>query len=171
MAANTSLVTAGLGVTLDSAAPASNSAYITAGLAAIRRWIIEEVLSTILENDAGVGALCGDRIYPQVIPQGGTVPAVTYDRTSGERIRALDGVDGVASPRFEFICWAATYLAAVELKNAVRAALEGYTGTILGVSILFINLTDTSDIVDASPGQANRRRFGRRMNFDVWHTE
>lgn len=132
---------------------------------------IEEAIVKVLSDSTTVGAQAGDRIYPSVIPQGGTVPAVTYQLISDPHIRALDGVDVLVPARFQINCWAATYIAACNLDTVVREVLDDFSGTILGVVIHIINLDDSDDLFEPAASQNNRRRFGRRLDFIIWHEE
>lgn len=133
--------------------------------------VIEEAVCKILKDAAGVAAIVSTRIYPQVIPQGGTMPAITYQRISGPRLRSLAGASTLAHPRFQINCWATTYKGASQLEDAVRAAFDDYLGTVLSVGIQAVDLQDDGDMLEVAEEQRDRRRFGRRMDFEIWHVE
>lgn len=71
----------------------------------------------------------GARFYPNVIPQDATLPAVAYQRIDGPRVMVHSGASGLTFARMQYSCTAATYSAAKALLHQVRAALNGYTGT------------------------------------------
>lgn len=71
----------------------------------------------------------GARIYPNVIPQDATLPAIAYQRISGPRVMKHSGASGLTFARMQYSCTAASYSAAKALLHQVRAALNGYTGT------------------------------------------
>lgn len=71
----------------------------------------------------------GARIYPNVIPQDATLPAIAYQRIDGPRLMAHSGASGLTFARMQYSCTAATYSAAKTLLHQVRAALNGFTGT------------------------------------------
>ena len=64
---------------------------------------IEEAIYGALTAHAGLSALVDDRVYPMVLPQDATRPAVTYMRVSGARDlnineTSIDASVGVAKP-------------------------------------------------------------------------
>ncbi len=96
---------------------------------------IEEALYTRLSNHGGLSALVGTRIYPSVMPQGVTLPALTYRKTGGARVHAMGSDPGVARPRFELSCWSTSYNEAKDVGAQVRAALQRWRGTVSGVTV------------------------------------
>ena len=95
---------------------------------------IEEALYSCLTSDAGVAALVSTRIYPNVVPQDIALPAVAYQRISTTRVMAHDGPTGVANARFQFTVSASTYSSARNVANAIRTALDGFSGLMGGQS-------------------------------------
>ena len=93
---------------------------------------IEEALYNKLSTTSGVTTICSTRIYPNVIPQDAAMPAVAYQRISTVRDMAHDGPTGMAHARFQFTCSAALYSTARSLANAIRVALDGFSGTMGG---------------------------------------
>ncbi len=87
--------------------------------------MIEEQLSAYLSSAMLTSAIIGDRVYPSRLPQGVTLPAVTYRKISGMREYTQSGPAGIAQPRFQVTCWADSYLLSKQLANAVRQDLEG----------------------------------------------
>jgi len=133
--------------------------------------VIEEALQKILVDDGGVGTLAANRIYNAVLPQGATVPAITWQRIATPRLRDLDGAEGSAQPRFQINCWGDEPSEPGALANAVRAALQDYEGTVLAVYIKDIWVEDEGDLFEAAVGNLQRRRYGRRLDIIVWHEE
>ena len=132
--------------------------------------VIEEALVALLEADAGVSALVGNRIYPIVIPDGASLPAIAYQRISGPRAETMDGPSGLAWPRFQITSVAETVSEAIALANAVRHALDGYSGTVLGVvidSILILNESTAFNTSVADEGES----WLVMQDFRVWHLE
>lgn len=91
---------------------------------------IETGLYSELTTDVDVAALVSTRVYPLTLPQGYTLPAITYQRVSTERLRDLTGSSGWVMARFQIDCWAASYSAARGLADKVRAALDGQVDTL-----------------------------------------
>jgi hypothetical protein len=92
---------------------------------------IEDGLAAFLAANAGISALVSTRVYKNKLPQTVTMPALTFQRIDGPRLLTHDtsGKTGTASPRFQFSAWGASYSSAKGVTDAVRAALNGYQGT------------------------------------------
>lgn len=86
---------------------------------------IESSLFTALSTNVGLSALIGARLYPDVIPQGATLPCVVYQRISTPRFQVLGSTQAVAvsRPRIQFSCWAGTAAGALAVCAALRTAL------------------------------------------------
>ena len=86
----------------------------------------------ILIGDSAIAALAGTRVYPVLLPQAPTLPAITYQFVSGFREPGLDGPPGLNRARVQLDCWASTYMESEALANAVRLALDGFQGGVGG---------------------------------------
>jgi hypothetical protein len=94
--------------------------------------VIETALNTWLR--ANIASVAG-RVYPRKLPQGCTLPALTYLEISGDRWRSHQGPSGVAEGRYQISCWTkearldgTDYLGAKTLADEVITALDCYTG-------------------------------------------
>jgi len=132
--------------------------------------VIEEALVSILAADGTVSGLVGTRIYPLVVPQNPTLPAVVYQRISGVREHTHDEVGDLARPRFQFTSIATTYSAAKALANAVREALDNYSATKLSVVIDAIFVENEIDVFNLSEDQGDNT-YGVLVDATVWHHE
>lgn len=137
--------------------------------------VLEEGIGSYLEGFAGLKALIGDpaRVYQLRIPQGATIPCVTYQRISTPRISTHDsaGATGdLISPRFQFDAWGNTLAEVKAITDQIRAALNGKTGSIG---------TDPDDItiraalaeaesVEYDPGS---ELYRSRSDYIIWHEE
>ena len=104
--------------------------------------MIAEALWARLQAVAGVTALVSARVYPLLLRQNPTYPAVTYEKVSGPRIENLQGLSGLAHPRFQFSCFGDDYEEADSVAEQVRLALEGYR------AIIFQNFLTRSEEMD-----------------------
>jgi len=133
---------------------------------------IEAGLVYKLTNTAGITALVSTRVYLETIPQGATLPCITYQRISTPRLTAHDtsGSAGTASPRFQFDAWATTYASARAIADALRAALNGYKGTITSgadsVVVQSILIDGESSEPDLVAGLARIR-----SDYVIYHVE
>lgn len=107
---------------------------------------IAQSLYTYLTADSSIGAVVGDRIYPQIIPQAELGrPALTYFQESGEYIEHLAGRSDLRMAEFEINCWSPTYLAARNLAQVVDTALTGLRGAFGGDTAESIRKTNDFD--------------------------
>lgn len=133
---------------------------------------IEEGLVYKLANTAGITALVSTRVYNLRIPQGATLPCITITRISTPRLHTHDtsGSAGTAYPRIQIDAWGVTHSSVKAITNAVRAALEGYKGTITsGADTVTVQgaLTDDETIEFDSETELYRSR----TDWIVWHVE
>ena len=95
--------------------------------------VLDESLYSYLANYAGLVSLISNRVYAFQMPQGVTLPCVTFQRISTPRDLTHDssGIGNeLAHPRFQFDAWAETYSSAKAITEQIRAALNGKTGKI-----------------------------------------
>lgn len=71
----------------------------------------------------GASTTAGNRVYWVDRPQASLLPAVTLQIISDFRPQHLKGFDQTRDTRVQIDCWAATYAAAIALKEAVLAAV------------------------------------------------
>ena len=125
---------------------------------------LEQGLVTFLE--AFSPAIAGGRIHPLVLPQNTTLPAVTYQRISGPRVRSLSGPGGKARARIQIDVWDSTYLSAKDVATQIRQALDGYKGLMGTVQVDNVSLATDWDRNDP-----NREIKGVSMDFMFSHVE
>lgn len=92
-------------------------------------------LRRLLRDDSAVGALAAGRIYSEVLPQNGAVPAVVFNEVAGDSDASLDGPTGIRSRRVQVDSWARTRAESSELSLAVRGALDGHSGGAAGLEV------------------------------------
>lgn len=109
---------------------------------------IEEALYAHLVADAGVAALISTRVYPLSIAQDVALPAIAYQRISGPRQRYHSGPSAMAEARIQITCQAAKYTQAKALAKAVRLAMDGYSGTMGGVSGVLVEFCGVVNELD-----------------------
>lgn len=108
--------------------------------------MLEAGLYAYLAADAGVSGLVGTRIYPLLLPQEPTLPALVYQRISTNPLgHSHDGPNHLTRVRMQLRCHGATLLAAKTLADAVRDALDGYSGAMGTVTVQSVFREDEGD--------------------------
>lgn len=82
------------------------------------------LLFELLTEDASVAGLVSNRVYPLILPQSPTLPAVSYQQIS--QVDAVTGSLELRQARFQFSCWAASYAGASALADALENALRNH---------------------------------------------
>jgi hypothetical protein len=104
--------------------------------------VIEQLLYALLSSTASITAITGPRIYPLLLPQDPTLPAIDYSFIGGSSSPTFT-TKGYKRYRVEINCWGNTYSDAVTLRSTVTAALDGYSDG--NMSILLISPRDLFD--------------------------
>ena len=91
--------------------------------------MIQQDILTLLTSSSALNTLVGTRIYPVVIPTGSALPCVTFSVTSSVPVdgHSLD-MQAMTRMRVSVDVFSTSYLEAHTTAQAVRAALDGYTG-------------------------------------------
>jgi hypothetical protein len=89
----------------------------------------ETNINTILTADAEVKRIVNTRIYPLVMPQDPTLPAVTYQRMSNNPVNHLRGASGLMNPHVIINLWGMNYHDVKDLAYAVRKAMDAAIAT------------------------------------------
>lgn len=86
---------------------------------------IDDALYSLISGDAGVAALISDRVYPDLLPEKVTFPAMTYQEISLTPTVSHDGDSHLDESRYQFDCYAATRSGARAIADALRTLLSG----------------------------------------------
>lgn len=105
----------------------------------------EQVLKHRIETSPVPARLLGFRVYPIVAPVSASLPFVTYQRSLIERNQTLNLPVGVPRVSVELSTYAATYEAAREVADALRANLDGWSGSAYGVDVKHVALESERD--------------------------
>ena len=95
---------------------------------------IEQALVAEILAESTITAIIADRIYPLLIPQDVTLPAIAYQVISGPVSYHHDGPDRYTIKRIQLTCQAQTYAAVKALVDAIKAHLSGYVGNLGSLS-------------------------------------
>tara|TARA_R100000654_G_scaffold30569_2_gene55448 strand:+ start:2565 stop:2963 length:399 start_codon:yes stop_codon:yes gene_type:complete len=128
---------------------------------------VGKAISFILRNTAGVSNYVGTRIFPQKIPFGETIPAVTYfiiDIDPNNTKNAASTYDYV---RCQVTAFGTTYAQAQDLSTEIRAALDYKSGTFEGVQIDKCFFEDHNDIYDEKFGDDGIHYVAMDFRFNI----
>jgi hypothetical protein len=89
----------------------------------------------LLSNNAGLSALVGTRVFPEIAEQNTALPYVVYTIRSNEPSDTQRGPSELDTASIEVNCFADTYQTAIAISVAVRAAIDRAKGTYSGVNV------------------------------------
>lgn len=101
---------------------------------------VEGALRAVLMNDSAVMSLVGSRIYVFALPDTCTFPAISIHNISDPYSRVK------GSPRIQVSAWDFDPLTVKNIKTAIEAALDGYSGTQGNIQIVQITPLESNDI-------------------------
>lgn len=90
---------------------------------------LEEAISGYLQSKLN------NAMYPFLLPQKHSLPAVVYFPVSVERMHSLMEDTGFVKQRLQFACFGKSYKAAVETAKTIQAELQNFTGVMNGLTI------------------------------------
>lgn len=99
--------------------------------------MIEQAVYARLAGDAAVAALVAARIYPSILPQNPTLPAISYSRVSRSDPYSLSGRSDLRHIVLEINAWAETYAGSKALAQAIEDAMDAD-----GLDIKAVQITD-----------------------------
>ena len=109
--------------------------------------MIGEEIRDYLVNMPGVAAeIVGDdgseRLYPSPLPQGATLPAVTYQDISDVQFYSNDNQTCYSRKRYQIDAWASTRTESERVAIQIWQAMSGYAGTWGSHDIGFVKRVD-----------------------------
>ena len=131
---------------------------------------IEAALFTRVSTHVGLSALVGTRIYPGLLPQAVTLPAISYFRVSTNRSSKM-GVDSqVVQSRWQFDLWGAKggYTATVAARNQLRLALQRWRNASSPV-VQDTFILDEQDLVEDTPDSLIVHHL--TLDAEIWFDE
>lgn len=113
----------------------------------------------------GLATAAADRVYPQPLPPGVTLPAISYQRIpSGDRVRSHSGGSGgLVMATIQLNAWGADYDTAKNLAGELVAGLESYKG-VMGPYSVSCFVSGDQDLPDPETGWARSL-----VDLQIWY--
>lgn len=122
---------------------------------------VEAVLFTRLST---IVTLVANRVYPLELPQGGTLPAVTYQKIDGPLERAMGADHDVVRARYQIDSWASDYAGVKAVAAQVSLALENWRNKTSTPAVINVTLDSEGDMNEPDVGLKRVR-----SDYIVWH--
>ena len=127
----------------------------------------EQVVKYRIETSPVLARLVGFRVFPIMAPVSAQLPFVLYQRSTIERSQTLSVPMGVPRVSVQLDTYAATYEEAREIADALRANLDGWTGSAYGVEVKHIALDTERDGFVQLDGSELPPVYQINQTFDV----
>ncbi len=129
----------------------------------------EKVVYDLLTGSEAVTALVGLKIYPGLIPQNTTIPAVSYELISSVDIPPINAQAGgvILRSRVQVSVLARTYAEVKTIQEAIRRALLFKSGLIAGVQVNAI----TRELIGSDERDDESGLYMQGVDFLLIHEE
>lgn len=129
--------------------------------------MIADNLYTYMAAQSAITNIVSTRIYPLILPQKPTYPAVTYSEDDSNYTESFTGQTDHVQSIFQIDAWARTYAGATTLGEAIRTSLQNTTGSFGGITIQRCTVLSGPISVYEDSVEAYRQTY----IFSIWHNE
>lgn len=119
----------------------------------------------ILTSDSAVNTLVSGRLYPELAPEGASMPYLVYSVVSNSPSDAKDGTP-IDEAAVELFSVASTYSAANDLADKVRAAMDrkSYTVSVAEGDVVVQSCLYTNEVTEVS---ADRKTYVSIQDYTI----
>jgi hypothetical protein len=125
----------------------------------------EEGLFYYLDNYEDLAEEVDNRIWPTLLPQDPTLPAIVYTRISTPRLYKFEDTF-LPQGRFQFDCYAEEFQEAKNVAADIKAALDLYSGSMGDYTVETCIIEDEMDIYEPETG-----RWRSMVEVVIWYLE
>ena len=129
--------------------------------------MIANNLYTYLAAQSGITNIVSTRIYPIILPQKPTYPAISYSDDDNNYTESFAGQTDHVQSIFQLNGWAKTYAGATTLGAAISTALKNASGSFGGITIQRCTVISGPITVYEDSIEAYRQTY----IFSIWHNE
>ena len=113
----------------------------------------------------------GDRIYPIVLPQNASLPAIVYSPILANYDSALQGDTGYVRQTMQFVCHERTYKKSRELSRMVKRAFQDYHGDMCGLWIEAVFIKTDYEYNGNTALKFDTEEYMSSIEFDIQDNE
>jgi len=128
-------------------------------------------LRTYLQTKSTVTDLIGTRMFPRMLPQGESLPAIIFSVIGSTTENKITGASGGVRVVIQLDCYAETHIQANDLAEQVRLVLHGYTGAAGDSTIGHALLDNKREMFDAPTDASDVPSYRVMMEWEILHNE
>ena len=125
-----------------------------------------------LSGTTGITAIVpSTKICPMVIPQGESLPAITYQLIVETPHHAMSNDALLRDPTWQVSSWSTSYAQVKSLSNEIRKTLRDFSGVLAtsGVTVKRIFLDNEVEFADFD-SNTNKYAYHVAQRYVIWHT-
>lgn len=126
--------------------------------------MLDPQLVAYLKDHAGLSALVDGRIYPDVLPDPHTLPALVYQRVSRPRDVTHDGPLPEAQSRYQIDVWGHSRKSVRTVALELSRALLGFSGYMGTTHVAIPSQPQEIDMYETETGY-----YRELTEFIIWH--
>ncbi len=134
---------------------------------------IESAFYNHMSNKASITALVSTRIYASVAPSSVTYPFITFKVVSDVPEHDMGGAVGLTHVLLQVDAWALLVSERQSISEAVRNALDGFTGDLGAENLKIRNcfLDNRNSFEEPDKHGKNLPVHRASLDFSIWHVE
>ena len=121
-----------------------------------------------LYNTTTLRDYISNRIYPEYIPQSGSLPCVTYSKISDPRIHAFKADPNINRPRYQLSSFSTSHSEAENVATQVKAALKDYSGELSTAINAKRILFDDENRLEPWDSNQSKLTFQIAQDYIIW---
>lgn len=129
-------------------------------------------LRTKMTNTAGITSLVSSsKICPMMLPQGESLPGITYQRITDIPMHAMANDVLLRNPLYQVSSWSTSYSQALSISKQIKIALQDFTGTLAtnGVTVQRIFLENEIEYPDYDD-ITKKTSYHIAQTYRIWGT-
>ena len=131
----------------------------------------EMVLHNAITSDASITSHVGYRVYPHLAPAVDDLPFVSWRRVAIRREQTLAFPMGVPTVQLEYLIFAESYLESRQIADAMRAVLDGFTGSFDNTTVRHTMLDSEEDQVISLDGSEVPNAYAVSQTYEIMWQE
>ena len=135
---------------------------------------MKDLLQAVYEYISGnteIQAVVQGRIFPIVLPQDASLPAMVYAPVVANYDSALQGDTGYVRQTIQFVCHEKTFKKARKLSRLVKKALQDYTGDMNGVEIQAVFIKSDYELNGNTSLKFDTEEYMSSIEFEIHYNE
>jgi len=131
---------------------------------------METSIHSHLIGVAAILALVSDRIVPGEVDQDTIMPYITFERVTEIGTHHQLAASGISAPVYQFDIWAETSASRLEISEALRDSLDGYSGTFGDQDVRVMRIMDFEGTIEEPSDGSEDVIYRCRIDIKIWRS-